>query len=312
LTERSRSGGSSAGRPGRPRLGQHFLVDRTVAARIVTAFAPAAGDHVVEVGPGRGVLTERLAGRVERLVAVELDRRLAADLAGRSLPGVEVLQADFRRTSLAALRQGPPLRLLANLPYHISSDTVLKLLDEWRTVGDATLLVQREFAARLAAPTGGHDYGSLTALTAARFAVAALGDVPPGAFRPRPRVWSRLVRLEPLAEPLADDPLYPSLAALLRAAFSVRRKMLDNALRTRLGIDRERVREALALAGVEPTARAENVPPATWAALARGPLGDACAPPSSRSIAPGGGSQPESIELRPRATRFLGTRNVLS
>jgi 16S rRNA (adenine1518-N6/adenine1519-N6)-dimethyltransferase len=260
--------------PPRRALSQNFLVDRAAAERIVAAFAPRPEDEVLEIGPGRGALTDLIAGRVRRLVALELDRGLAAALAARLAlhPGVTIEHQDALAIGFASHRHDRPLRLIANLPYGISSPFVLKLLDELDAVADATLLFQLEFAARLHAAPGGKDYGSLSVLAQSRVAITPLLDLGPASFRPRPRVESRLVRLTPLATPLVSPGAWAALQRLLRFAFSGRRKTLANALARGFGRSRDEVAAALAAAGVDPGTRAERLDPATWAALAGGPL----------------------------------------
>jgi len=263
--------------PPRRRFSQNFLVDRAVAGRIVAAFSPGPEDHVIEVGPGRGVLTDLLVGRVERLIVVEIDRDLAGALAAH-LPDLDVRSTDILEQPLAELRSGPPLRLLSNLPYAISSPFLTKLTDEIDTVTDATLLLQLEFAERLAADLGSKQYGALTVAIQLYFDVNLRFEVGPGAFRPRPRVRSSLVRLTP--RPVDRRPplaLRPRLRRILRAAFSARRKRLDRGLSGGLGLDREAVRAELAAYGLDPELRPERIEPQAFAQLATGPLGD---PPS--------------------------------
>jgi len=255
------------------RWSQNFLVDPAVARRIVAAFAPCPGDHVLEVGPGHGVLTTQVAGRVARLIAVEIDRALAADL-DRSQPGLELHAVDILTLPLAGLRHGPRLRILSNLPYAISSPFLVKLVAEAESIEDAQLLLQLEFADRLAARPGTKAYGSLTVLVQTSFEVIPAFQVPAAAFRPRPTVRSRLVRLIPRRQTAPDAIGRERLTRLLRAAFSARRKMLAKALSAGLARDRDQVVTELERAGIDPTCRAERLSPETWLELAAGPLAD--------------------------------------
>ena len=181
---------SSLAPPPRRRFSQNFLVDARVARRIAMAFAPGAEDHVLEVGPGRGDLTRHLCDVVARLVAVEIDRQLGERMRER-FPAVEVVSADILTLDLAALRTGPRLRVIANLPYAISSPFLVKLADEADAIEDVQLLLQLEFADRLAARPGTKTFGALTVLAQSSFEVSPSFTVGPAAFRPRPREGKR-------------------------------------------------------------------------------------------------------------------------
>jgi 16S rRNA (adenine1518-N6/adenine1519-N6)-dimethyltransferase len=252
--------------PRRKRFGQHFLHDPRVLARIVRALEPRAGDHLVEIGPGRGALTaELLACGDCTLDAIEIDRDLAARLRARfaTSPGcvlheMDALQFDFRALGRA---RGGRLRIVGNLPYNISTPLLFHLLDAAEAIVDVTVMLQRELVARLAAAPGGREYGRLTVMLAPRVEVQRLFDVGPGAFQPPPRVWSALVRLR-----MRNTPLFavsPHYAALVAAAFAQRRKTLRNALSQLL------TREAISACGIDPGARPETLAPQAFNALAQ-------------------------------------------
>ena len=218
--------------PRRKRFGQHFLHDPRVADRIVQALGARPGDHLVEIGPGRGALTDRLLALPGcTLDAIEIDRDLAAQLRARfadpprhALHQGDALDFDF--TALARLRGGR-LRIVGNLPYNISTPLLFHLLQHTGAILDLTLMLQREVAARLTATAGDADYGRLGVMLAPRVQVQRLFEVGPGAFQPPPKVWSAVVRLTVRQPPF---PLSPDYARIVAAAFAQRRKTLRNAL----------------------------------------------------------------------------------
>lgn len=205
-------------------LGQHFLRDERVAARAADAAGLRPDDVVLEIGPGEGVLTRHLLPRVREVVAVELDEDLARRLEERATPGLRVLRGDAVQVAF------PPFdACVSNLPYQISSPILFKLLDHDFRV--AVLMVQKEFADRLAAKPDTSAYGRLTVSASTRATVEIVARVGRGAFDPPPQVESALVRLTPRAAPpfpIADAALYDGV---VRAAFTQRRKTLSNALR---------------------------------------------------------------------------------
>jgi 16S rRNA (adenine1518-N6/adenine1519-N6)-dimethyltransferase len=251
--------------PRRKRFGQHFLHDPRVLARIVEALGARPGDHLVEIGPGRGALTERLlALRDCTLDAIEIDRDLAARLRGRfadspdrRLHEGDALEFDFR--ALAAARGGR-LRIVGNLPYNISTPLLFHLLRHAASIADLTVMLQREVVARLAAPPGDPDYGRLGVMLAPQLQVQRLFDVGPGAFQPPPRVWSAVVRLTLRAQPLF--PVSPNYAAVVAAAFAQRRKTLRNALSQIL------TAEQISACAIDPGARPGTLAPEAFNTLA--------------------------------------------
>ena len=241
-------------------LGQHFLRDSGIARAIVGLLAPTTSDLVVEIGPGEGALTEELARRGGRLIALEVDRALIERLR-RRLPSVEVLEADARTWDYGLLQRPPGGRVLVvgNLPYSVSKPIVAALLEARAAIDAMALMLQREVAERLAAPPGGKVYGALSVLTQAVCDVDVALRVPPGAFRPPPQVESAVVRLAPRATSRVPPELEARFREVVKAAFSSRRKTLANALAGGLGIPLGAAREAATRSGVDPSRRAETL-----------------------------------------------------
>jgi 16S rRNA (adenine1518-N6/adenine1519-N6)-dimethyltransferase len=228
----------------RKRFGQHFLHDPRVLAHLVESLSLSKDDVVVEVGPGEGALTYRLLEKVARLEVIEIDRDLAA-----RLQGMRVHQADALEFDYSIFPKG--VRIVGNLPYNISTPLLFRLASYADRVKDMHFMLQLEVVERMVAAPSTPEYGRLSVALQARFRMKKVFNVGKGAFRPPPKVESAVVRLEPLAEPLAVD------EDLLRRAFSARRKTLKNALP---GVD-------FAAAGVDPTLRPENLSPADYARL---------------------------------------------
>ncbi len=247
----------------RKRFGQHFL-EAVWADKVIDAIAPAPDDLFLEIGPGSGILTLRLAPRVSRLIAVEIDRDLAAGLAPKLPANVTLVEGDVLDTdidaALDAARARGPLRVAGNLPYNISSPILFRLLDlaSHRAVIDATLMLQREVADRIVARPGTPEYGVLSVLTQWRADVTRLLAIPPGAFRPPPEVRSALIRLafRPPAFRLTDPQLFERM---VRRMFTQRRKTLLNALTAFAADTGARAGDVLAAAGIDPRRRAETL-----------------------------------------------------
>jgi 16S rRNA (adenine1518-N6/adenine1519-N6)-dimethyltransferase len=261
----------------RKRFGQHFL-EPAWADKLVEAIAPSKEDEFVEIGPGPGALTLRLAPRVRQLTAVEIDRDLIAALQPRVPANVTLIAADFLEfsfDSLRSLRTGSfdslrPLRVVGNLPYNVSSPILFKLQREYRVAGvikDATLMVQREVAERIEAPPGSRDYGVLAILVQRHAAVRRVLTLPPGAFRPAPQVHSAVVRLEfhPPADPVRDERVFEQL---VRSIFTQRRKTLANALRPFAELQGSEPRAVLDAARIDRSRRPETLAPGELARLA--------------------------------------------
>jgi len=255
----------------RQALGQHFLRDAAVGRAIVDLVAPMERDLVVEIGPGEGALTGILAGRAGRVVALEIDRALGGALRAR-LPAVEVLDADARTWDYASLAApaGGRVLIVGNLPYSVGKPILMALIGARAAIHEMALMLQREVAERVAAPPGSKTYGSLSVFTQLYCDVHLALRVPPGAFRPPPKVESAVLHLRVLREPrvpLGDERRFETV---VRAAFAQRRKMLANALGAGLGLPAEIVRRAATTAGVDPTRRAETLTLSEFAALTAG------------------------------------------
>lgn len=247
----------------RKRFGQHFLAPEWVR-KVVRAIAPEAGHCFLEIGPGSGVLTLPLAASGAKVLAIEVDRDLAADLRPRLPSNAQLVEADILRAEIPSLLAGagfaPPVRIAGNLPYNISTPILFRLFELQQAHGlfaDATLMLQREVADRLAATPGGKEYGVLTVMARLYTEVTRLFTLPPGAFRPAPKVWSALVRMSfrPSVAPALD---LPAFEPFVKALFSQRRKTVANALRT-ITTDPARIAGALAAAGVDPRRRPETL-----------------------------------------------------
>jgi len=255
-------------------LGQHFLRDDGIARRIVELVAPTSRDLVVEIGPGRGALTEHLAPSCRRLLALEVDTGLAARLRERfgASPHVEILEADARSFDYARLRDrlpdpGSRVLVVGNLPYSVGKPILMALVEAGRAVDEMGLMLQKEVAERLAAPPGNKIYGSLSVLTQIACEVSLVFTVPPAAFSPPPQVDSAVIHLRVRGAPpvpIADPKRFN---AVVRAAFGQRRKNLANALSAGLGLSIDRARALVASAGIDPGRRAETLSLSEFAGL---------------------------------------------
>ena len=256
-------------------LGQHFLRDTAMADRIVALVAPTSRDVVVEIGPGQGSLTGLLAAASGRLVALEVDVALAARLRERfaDAPSVEIVDADARSfdySTLAALKPDPSGRVLAvgNLPYSVGKPILMALVEAGGAIDEMALMLQREVAERVAAAPGSRVYGSLSVLTQVVCDVRLAFGVPPGAFSPPPQVDSAVIHLRAHAAPPVPVAEPARFRAVVRAAFSQRRKNLANALAAGLGLGSERARGLVTATGIDPARRAETLSLGEFAHLA--------------------------------------------
>ena len=253
-------------------LGQRFLVDRGVLAAIVDAAELSSADDVLEVGPGPGVLTAALAARVRSVTAVEVDPRMVA-LLGETLAAhenVRVVQADALKVDLLGLAERPISRIVANLPYQITTPLLERFLADERRPPLVVVLVQHEVARRIAAtPREARERGYLSIFAQSFAEPRIVRKVPARAFRPAPRVDSAVVALRtrprPAFAPLAQEPFL----RLVSDAFRHRRKQLRSALGHEAALDRERATAVLAAAGIAPERRPETLSLDEWVALAR-------------------------------------------
>jgi 16S rRNA (adenine1518-N6/adenine1519-N6)-dimethyltransferase len=262
-------------KPVRPKrsLGQNFLVDPSVASRIVSAAAVRPGETVVEIGPGRGALTGRLRELAERLICIEKDDELAAGLQRRFADdeGAELVHADALEVSPGQLPLPGPYRVIANLPYNVAARIAMHLLEDWRPhLIEATLMFQREVADRIAAAPSTKSYGALSVLVASFAEAWPLFGVPPRSFRPVPKVQSSVVRLRPRATPLWQEAGldYERFRTVVHAGFQARRKLIANALVIGLGCSTDEARDALNRADVSLQLRPDAIDLDGWLRLA--------------------------------------------
>lgn len=239
----------------RKRFGQHYLVDDAVVDAIIREVAPRPDDHILEIGPGGGVLTGALVASGAQVVAVEIDRDLATQLVQRyanapnfALHNEDILGFDFARLGTAALRW----KVVGNLPYNISTPLIMRLLDAAARFAELTVMVQREVAERLAAAPGHGDYGRLSVMAQRRAQVALRLAVGPQSFVPPPKVDSAVVQLRPFDTEFEPE-FEQLLAILVRDAFGARRKTIANALR------RHCDKAFLLHCGINPDSRAESL-----------------------------------------------------
>ena len=250
----------------RKRLGQHFLSDPRILARIADAVGATSADTVLEIGPGPGGLTAALLERAGRVVAIEKDRDLAVRLQ-EVLPALELVVGDALDEDWHALG-GPDALIAGNIPYNITSPLLDKALIPPRP-RRVVFLVQKEVADRVSAPPGSDAYGALSVGVQAVATGERLFIVPAGAFTPRPKVDSAVLRLTPLATPLVPDALIPTFRRVVVGLFGFRRKQLVRGLRELTGYSPDRAQAVLAQAGVEPVLRPEVLDPASFYRLTR-------------------------------------------
>jgi len=237
----------------RKRFGQNFLTDQNVLSEIIRVIAPTADDAMVEIGPGQGAMTALLLAHLSRLQVVELDRDLVAMLQKKFSPDKLIIHSgDALQFDFGALQPTEgKLRIVGNLPYNISSPLLFHLTQYAQQVEDQHFMLQKEVVQRMVAPPGGKDYGRLSVMLQWRYQMEMLFIVPPSAFDPPPKVDSAIVRMRPIASPLACE--QARLEQVVTQAFSQRRKVIRNSLS---GLFTE---QQLIAAGIDPQARPETV-----------------------------------------------------
>lgn len=260
----------------RKKFGQNFLIDERVIGRIIEAADLTQEDCVLEIGPGIGALTQYLAGAAGQVVAVEIDQKLIPILK-ETLAGsqnVTVIHQDILKTDLQAVAEefngGRPMKVVANLPYYITTPILMELLEKKAPISSITVMVQKEVADRMQAKPGSKDYGALSLAVQYYSDPQTVAIVPPNCFIPRPSVDSAVVKLADVGTgkvPVRDEKL---MFALIRASFNQRRKTLANGIKNApgLGFSREQVVEALARMGLDANTRGETLELGQFAQLA--------------------------------------------
>lgn len=255
----------------RPRkfLGQHFLTDPRILGRIADALEITRDDTVVEIGPGRGALTEQLVSRARRVVAIELDRDLAPMLRAAYAEDkrLEVIESDVLDVELGAAAGGPFL-LAGNVPYNITTPILFHALKRPRATR-AVYLVQKEVAERVVAEPGSENYGALSVNVQAVAHAELLFRVAAGSFTPPPKVESAVLRITPLAEPLISAEEEEPFRLMVQGAFGFRRKQMGRVVRELWSLGAEEASALLVVAGIEQTARPEVLTPVDFARLLR-------------------------------------------
>ena len=255
------------------RFSQNFLIDQNVANRIVAAAGLAGGDFAVEIGPGRGVLTEPLLATGASLTCIEIDFKLADRLKERYLgrAGIDFIVGDALKISFIDLSEekGKRLKLVSNLPYNISGPVLAKFLEERAAFSVMVLMFQKEVADRITAGPGTKDYGSLSVLAYAYTDVKRLFDIPPHLFRPVPKVTSTVLLFRVLEAPRVSVPDEALFKRVVRGGFTGRRKTLINSLAA-AGFVKEEAASALQEAGIDPKRRGETLTPEEFSKLTEG------------------------------------------
>mgnify|MGYP000856957072 CR=1 FL=1 len=248
-------------------LGQNFLADEGIEAAIIESLGCTKDDTVVEIGPGVGSLTALAAEKAGRVVAIELDERLLPILA-ESLaahPNAEVLHADVLKTDIGALAENPII--LGNIPYYISTPIIMKLIEDELRLKSASLMLQKEVAEKLAAAPSSEGYGVLAVIVQYFFDIENIADAPPEAFIPPPKVSSRVVKLIPSDERRSALNSREDFFAIVKQAFSKRRKTLANSLAGLCGMEKPALGAWLSENGIEASRRPETLSPAEFAKL---------------------------------------------
>lgn len=255
------------------RLGQHFLIDKNVVKRIVAAADIKPQEPVLEIGPGKGALTEGLLMAGARVIAIEADRGLTAHLAAEFADAVasgqlKIITADALKVSFLALYKGAgaPLKAVSNLPYNISGPIMTKLINEREAFCLMVLMLQKEVAERLASPPGSKTFGILSILSQVHADIRLEFHLSPSVFFPPPKVQSTVVRLTPLAAPRIPIPDETFFRRVVVSSFSARRKTLPNSLKS-LKLDAAGLKAAIIQCGIDPGRRGETLSLAEWGRL---------------------------------------------
>jgi 16S rRNA (adenine1518-N6/adenine1519-N6)-dimethyltransferase len=227
------------------RFGQNFLINNEIIEKIIEIFGPKPNDNILEIGPGLGALTKSLAKVTSNFNAVEIDYKLVEYLKTKNLP---VIQEDILNFDFKVLKQSP-IRIIGNLPYNISSQIIFKLIENYDIISDATLMVQLEMANRIAAKPNNKNYGRISVITSHFFESSVELIVPNNAFNPVPKVTSAIIKLKKIKQ--TQDVDMPKLSSIVKQAFQMRRKTLNNSLKD--------YKEAMQKANIDTSLRAENL-----------------------------------------------------
>lgn len=245
------------------KFGQNFLISERVVANIAENCGAAPEDGILEIGPGAGTLSQELCKRYAKVVAVEIDKKMI-DVLSVTMNGVDnftVINKDVMKTDINALISeyfpGMRVSVCANLPYYITSPVVMSLLESGACFDYVTVMIQKEVAARLAAKPGSADYGAITPAVGYHAEVERLFTVPAGCFYPAPKVDSAVIRMKIRKTPPVVPKDKDLMFVLIKAAFNMRRKTLQNAVSSALNIDKQTVSDAIASCGFDPSIRGE-------------------------------------------------------
>lgn len=256
------------------KYGQNFLIDTSVLERIIKAAQIGAEDCVLEIGPGIGTMTQYLAENAGKVVAVEIDKALIPILEETLAPyeNITIMQGDILKTDIGELAEkynaGKPLKVVANLPYYITTPIIMGLFEKNVPLESITVMVQKEVAERMQAKPGGGEYGALSLAVQYYAEPEIVANVPPNCFMPRPNVGSAVVKLKRYEKPPVEVEDEGFLFAMIRAAFNQRRKMLVNALAAGMPeLTKEKIAEALFKLGISETIRGEKLSLAEFAEL---------------------------------------------
>ena len=245
-------------------LGQNYLIDSNILGIIVAAAEISPDDRLLEIGPGLGALTQALLATQAKLIAIEKDQTMVAHLR-EYFSTLELLEADVLDINLNELFAGGINKIVANLPYSVGSRFIVNALEAAPLPEKMVFMIQKEVADRLTAQPGGKEYGPLAIWSQLNYDVKNIKNVSPTCFMPAPKVWSAVVRFEKRAVPLADVPDYARFKALIKLAFTQRRKQIGSNLRK----NAPEFFERLEACGIDPATRPEQISIPQWAALAR-------------------------------------------
>jgi len=245
------------------RFGQNFLIDENILRKIADASEITKEDLIIEIGPGIGTLTQYLAEQAREVIAVEIDKALIPVLKDtlKEWPNVLIIQEDILKVDLKKLiderNNGQPVKIVANLPYYITTPIIMKILEEHIPVSRMTFMMQKEVAQRIGASPGTKDYGALSLAVNYYSSVEHVSEVPPSCFIPRPKVSSSVIALSVYEEPPVRAENEALLFRLIRASFNQRRKTFANSVKNGMSYDRERIEEILVQMGLPPNIRGE-------------------------------------------------------